>query len=700
MLAFGCSDRPEGTNPLKYPITKADGQVDDYHGVKVADPYRWLENEDGPEAKEWVERQNQLSQPFLEGIPQREAIKTRLTGLWNYERFGVPLKRGGKYFYLRNDGLQDQSVLYVAGALDSAGRVLIDPNAFSTDATVALADYAVSPDGSHIAYAVSDGGTDWKIWRVRDVETGTDHSDELTDIKFSGVSWAADSKGFYYSRYPKGADGKGDDSKTISIFYHTLGDAQRDDELVYSIDDHPTRDPYGSVTDDGNYLIIMVFDGYESNGIYYLKLGDPEALVVRLLDDWNALHGFLGNDGAVFYFQTTLDAPRGRIIAVDTAQPGLQGLREAVPEEEHALQQASFVGGRLVAQYLQHAHSLVRVLKLDGQLEREVSLPGLGTAQGFGGRADDPETFYAYTDFGTPTEIYRYDVRTGESGLFRRPEVDIDTSQFETTQVFYESKDGTKIPMFITHRKGFERKGTAPTLLYGYGGFNVSLTPDFRASRAVWLEMGGVLAIPNLRGGGEYGEDWHKRGTKLEKQNVFDDFIAAAEWLIANDYTSPSKLAIQGRSNGGLLVGAAMTQRPDLFGAALPAVGVLDMLRYHTASANARQWSSDYGLSENEEEFEALYAYSPYHKVQQGVCYPPTLVTTADHDDRVVPWHSYKFGAALQKAQSCDNPILIRIETRAGHGAGKPTWMQIEDVADHWAFLVKELGVEIDSFKP
>lgn len=699
-LAAGCAEKAGApadqatteSQGLQYPTTTRQAHTDHYHGMDVVDPYRWFEDENAPETREWVQAQNAVAQPYLEAIAERESIKKRLTELWNYERFGIPLKEGGKYFYRHNDGLQDQSVLYVTDALESQGRVLIDPNAFSEDATIAMADYEVSSDGSKIAYGVSDGGTDWKIWRVRDVETGEDDGDELKDIKFSGVSWSGDSKGVYYSRYPKSADGQGDDSKTVSIYYHKLGEPQSDDALVYSIDDHPTRDPYGNVSDDGSYLIINVFDGFDTNGVYYLDLREPGAQVVRLFDEWDALYTFLGNRDSVFYFQTSRDAPLGRIVAVETNEPGPATLSDIVAEVPQALDSASLVGGRLVAQYLRDAKAQVKVFGLDGKLEREVALPGIGSVAGFSGRADDPETFYSYTDFTTPDEIHRYDVETSESTVFRRPKVDVDTSQYETRQIFYDSEDGTRIPMFVIHRKGLERNGENQTLLYGYGGFNVSLTPEYSTSQVVWLEMGGVLAIPSLRGGGEYGEAWHEAGTKQAKQNVFDDFIAAAEWLIENGYTTPAKLAIQGRSNGGLLVGAVMTQRPELFGAALPGVGVLDMLRYHTASANARQWSSDYGLSENKQEFQALYAYSPYHNVKQGTCYPPTLVTTADHDDRVVPWHSYKFGAALQNAQACDKPIIVRVETRAGHGAGKPTWMRIEDIADHWAFLVNELN--------
>lgn len=672
-------------HPAGYPDARRVEHTDDYFGTTVADPYRWMEDLDSPEVAQWVEAQNALSEPFLTATPGHQAIVDRLTAIWDYERYGMPSREGGLYFFSRNDGLQNQSVLYVAESLEEEPRVLLDPNTFSEDATVALAGNVVSPDGRYLAYATSDGGSDWRDWHVLDIATGQEMEDHITFTKFTSVSWLPNESGFFYSRHPVGPDGQGDGQAQVELYFHAMGTDQTQDELVYSVEDSESWNPYGTVTEDGRYLVIDIFEGYNANAVYYLDLGVPNGGVVRILDEWDALYTFLGNQGPVFYFHTNKDAPKNRVVALDIRQP--ERLEEVIPEAEETLEGASLVGGHLVGQYLKDAYSLIRVFDLEGKPIRDVELPGIGSAGGFGGHADDPETFYSFTSYVTPPTIYRYDVATGESEVFRRAQVDFDSGAYETTQVFYTSKDGTRVPMFITHRVGLELDGMNPTLLYGYGGFNSSQTPGFSVTRAVWMEMGGVLAIANLRGGGEYGEEWHMAGTRTRKQNVFDDFIAAAEYLIKAGYTSPEKLAIQGGSNGGLLVGATMTQRPELFGAALPAVGVLDMLRYHTPSLNARQWSSDYGLSENEEEFRALYAYSPYHNVREGTCYPPTLVTTADHDDRVVPWHSFKFGAALQHAQGCDNPILVRVETRAGHGAGKPTWMQIEETADAWAFL-------------
>jgi len=686
---------PTGGAPIVYPVTERGDVVDTYFGEQVADPYRWLEDLDGEATAGWIEAQNAISFPYLEAIPQREAIKTRLTELWNFERYGLPEKEGDRYFYERNDGLQDQDVVYVADSLDGEARALIDPNGFSEDATVALASWTPSPDGRWIAYSTSDGGTDWKTWHIRNVDSGEDLEDTVSRCKFTSTSWSGDSTGFYYSRYPAGADGGGDGSKTTSIYYHRRGTAQDEDQHVYTVPGDTARNPYGTVTEDGRFLMIAVRLGYDANDVYALPLAKKNAKPLPIFDQWDSRYNFIGNDGRTFYFWTNKDAPKGRVIAIDLGRRSAGNLREVVPEAEETLSSADFVGGTVICRYLRDAHSLVRIHGADGDLQREVELPGMGRAGGFSGHGDDPETFYSYTDFTTPTAIYRYSVDSGESTLFARAEPDIDLTGYETEQVFFESKDGTRIPMFIVHRTGMALDGRNPTLLYGYGGFNSSQTPSFRTSRMVWLEMGGVLAIANLRGGGEYGREWHLAGTKLQKQNVFDDFIAAAEWLIANGWTSTPKLAVQGGSNGGLLVGAVITQRPELFGAALPAVGVLDMLRYHLPSANARQWASDYGLSENEDEYRAQRAYSPYHNVKEGVCFPPTLVTTADHDDRVVPWHSFKFGAALQHAQGCDNPVLVRVETRAGHGAGKPTWMRIEGVADQWAFLVHALEMDI-----
>ncbi|HKU14316.1 MAG TPA: prolyl oligopeptidase family serine peptidase [Steroidobacteraceae bacterium] len=692
------SNRHDTVPPaFAYPAALRAAQVDDYHGTRVEDPYRWLEKVDDAQTRQWVAAENALAQPYLEGIPARESIKQRLTELWNYERYDIPVQRGGRYFYLRNDGLQNQSVLYVADSLQAQPRVLLDPNTFSKDATIALGEIAPSPDGKILAYSLSDGGTDWRTWHFREVASGRDLPDVLRFIKFAPVAWTADSRSVYYARYPLRADGSGDDGKQREVYWHKLSAPQAADERVFQVTDHPTRNPYVQVSDDGRYLVIWLYDGSQQNGIYYRKLaqdGSPAGEVVRLFDTFDAAYEFISEIDDTFYVRTTAGAPNAQVIAVPAASAARDKWRVVIPETEHALSEASVVGGRVFTQYLQDAHSVVRASDLDGKALYEVKLPGFGQASGFAGDVKDGETFFAYTDFLTPTAISRLDVATGEVSLFRAPQVAFDAGTFVTEQVFYKSKDGTRVPMFITSKRGMAKNGATPTMLYGYGGFNIAQQPAFSVPVLVWLEMGGAFAVANLRGGSEYGEAWHSAGTKLQKQNVFDDFIAAAQWLIDEKYTSTPKLAIRGRSNGGLLVGAVLTQRPDLFGAALPAVGVLDMLRYHTPSANARQWSSDYGLSENEAEFRAMYAYSPLHNVHQGTCYPATLVTTADHDDRVVPWHSYKFTAQLQQAQGCPNPVLLRVETRAGHGAGKPVWMQIEDYADQWAFLVKTLHME------
>lgn len=702
LVALGsCTTGPSGPAvdgfAVKYPRTQRVDHADVYHGVRVNDPYRWLEDVDGAGTRRWIEAQNKLAQPYLEAIPARERIRKRLTELWNYERYDVPVMRGGKYFFTRNDGLQNQSVLYVADALDAVPRVLLDPNKLSADATIALGEFVPSPDGKLLAYSLSDGGTDWRTWHVRDVGTGIDRPDTLRFIKFREVAWTSDSRALYYARYPLRPDGSGDDSKQTSVYLHRLGTAQESDTHVFSITDHPTRSPYPGVSDDGRYLIINVYDGSLSTGFYYARLGAdglPSGEVVRAFDDFDARYDFIAEVDDVFYVWTSSGTPNGRVISIPAGAVERSRWREVVPERQFALIHASVVGRRIIAQYLRDAYSAVQVMDLQGRTLYDVKLPGLGQAFGFSGDVMDDETFFSYTDFLTPSAVSRLEISTGAVSLFRAPKIAARTDDFVTEQVFYRSKDGTRVPMFITRKRDFERNGQAALMLYGYGGFSIPQQPAFSVPALVWLEMGGVFAVANIRGGAEYGEAWHAAGTKLQKQNVFDDFIAAAEWLIAERYTSTPKLSIRGRSNGGLLVGAVMTQRPDLFGAALPAVGVLDMLRYHTPSANARQWSNDYGLSEIEDEFRAQYAYSPVHRVVDGVCYPPTLVTTADRDDRVVPWHSYKFTAALQQAQSCSNPILLRVETRAGHGAGKPVWMQIEDYADQWAFLVRALKME------
>jgi prolyl oligopeptidase len=680
--------------PMTYPPARKSDQTDDYHGVKVADPYRWLEDLDSEETRTWVEGENKLTFGYLSEIPARDKIKQRLTRLWNYERYGVPFKEGNNYFYSRNSGLQNQSVYYTVTSLSGEPRMLIDPNTLSTDGTVALSGLSVSHDGKLLAYSLSASGSDWQEWKVREVETGKDLSDDLKWVKFSGASWTPDGRGFFYSRYDEPKENSLKSTNYFQkLYYHRLGAPQSDDSLVYERSDQKEWLFGGSVTDDGGYLIIGINEGTDvKNRLYYKDLQAKDAPVVKLLDDFDAAYNFIDNDGPVFWFQTDLDAPRGKIIAIDTRVSERKNWKTLVPEAAETLQGVSFVNHMFVADYLKDAHSQVRVFDQSGKLVREVQFPGIGSASGFGGKAKDKETFYAFTSFTMPTTIYRYDMVTGQSTVFRQPKVDFRSEDYETKQVFYHSKDGTRVPMFITYKKGLKLDGRNPTYLYGYGGFDISLTPAFSPGILVWMEMGGVFAQPNLRGGGEYGEEWHKGGMKLKKQNVFDDFIAAAEWLIANKYTSTPKLAIGGGSNGGLLVGAALTQRPDLFGAAVPQVGVMDMLRFQKFTIGWA-WVSDYGSSDNAEDFKALYAYSPLHNIKAGANYPPTLITTADHDDRVWPGHSFKFAATMQAAQAGSAPILIRIETKAGHGAGKPTSKVIEEAADRWGFLVRVLAM-------
>jgi prolyl oligopeptidase len=684
------------TSTLVYPQARRSDQVDDYHGTKVADPYRWLEDTDSAETKAWVEAENKLTFRYLEQIPYRQAIHDRLTKLWNYERFGVPEQEGGRYFFQHNDGLQNQNVLLVAESLDAEPRVLLDPNTLSSDGTVALAGTAVSDDGKWMAYAIAASGSDWTEWHVRDVDTGKDLPDDIKWVKFSGASWTKDNKGFYYSRYdePKGAMMR-DANYFQKLYYHRLGATQSEDKLIYERPDNKEMSFNGEVTDDGHYLIITVAQGSSpKNRLYYKDLTQPDSQVVRLLDNFDAQYTFIENDGPVFWFHTNLDAARGRVIAIDTRHPEPANWKTVVPQGPDNLQSANFVDNVFLLGYLKDARTEVRVHDVSGAFLRNVDLPGIGTAVGFGGKRKDKETFYAFTSFTAPVTVYRYDPQAGKSTVYREPKVDFDPTRYETMQVFYRSKDGTRVPMFLTYKKGLKLDGQNPVLLYAYGGFDISLTPFFSVPNVVWLEMGGVYAQPNLRGGGEYGEEWHQGGMKLKKQNVFDDFIAAAEWLIANHYTSTPKLAIRGGSNGGLLVGACLTQRPDLFGATLPEVGVMDMLRFHKFTIGWA-WTSDYGSSDNPEEFKALYAYSPLHNLKPGTKYPPTLIATSDHDDRVVPGHSFKFAATMQADQAGPAPVLIRIETKAGHGAGKSMTKLIDETADTWSFLARNLDMNV-----
>ncbi|MBX3358973.1 MAG: S9 family peptidase [Phycisphaeraceae bacterium] len=687
--------------PPAYPEAPIGDTVDTYHGVSVADPYRWLEDADTPGSRAWINAENALTRSYLSGVPQLEAIKQRLTELWNFERWGTPSKDGGRYFVTRNSGVQNQSPLYVLDSLGAEPRLLLDPNTWKANGTMSLAGFAVSDDGKRLAYGIAESGSDWNVWKVCDVETGKDLPDQLDWVKFSGASWMKDGSGFFYSRYDAPEEGAA--LKGVNyfqkVYFHALGTDQAADTLFYHRPDQKEWGFGAGVTDDGRYVVITASHGTDpKNRVFYRDLkakplgqADEPGAAMPLLTDFDASYDFIDNDGPVFWFKTDLDAPRGRVIGINVNHPERVNWQEIIPQQAETLQGVSTVGGLFHASYLKDARTQVRVFDLKGKHIRDVSLPGIGTASGFGGKRSDTETFYTFSGYTTPGTVYRYDPATGKSEVFRKPSVKFNPDDYETAQVFYTSKDGTRVPMFITAKKGLKKTGSNPTLLYGYGGFNIPLTPSFSPATLVWLEMGGVFAVANIRGGGEYGEEWHQAGTRTRKQNVFDDFISAAEYLIKEKYTSTPRLAIHGGSNGGLLVGACITQRPDLFGAAIPAVGVLDMLRFPKFTIGWA-WCSDYGNAETDEaEFKALYAYSPYHNIKKGTCYPATLITTGDHDDRVFPAHSFKFAAALQAAQGCDNPLLIRIETEAGHGAGKPTSKIIEERADMWAFLVRAL---------
>ncbi|HNT73865.1 MAG TPA: prolyl oligopeptidase family serine peptidase [Anaerolineae bacterium] len=682
-----------------YPPAERTSHVDVLHGVAVPDPYRWLEDLDSEQTRQWVEAENQLTFAYLEQLPAREKIRQRLTQLWDYDKFGTPYKHGGRYFFTQQTGLQNQAVLYWMEALDAEPQALLDPNGLSEDGTVALTNWAISDDGRLLAYALSASGSDWLTWRVREVDTGRDRADLVEWSKFSGAAWTKDNAGFFYGRYDAPKEGEAFKSANYfhKLYYHRLGTPQADDALVYERPDQKEWGFGGDVTEDGRYLIITVWLGTNrENGVFYRDLQDATAPVIELLNTFDAAYGFLGNDGPLFYFRTDLDAPKERVIAIDIRQPERTAWREIVPESDDALQSVTLVQDWFVAITMHDAHSEMRVLDKEGRLVREIALPGLGQVAGCSGRRADDEIFYPFTSFTTPGTIYRATLSGGESAVFRCPQVGFDPTDYVTEQVFYASKDGTRVPMFITHRKDVHPNPDTPTFLYGYGGFNIPMLPAFSATLLVWMELGGVYAQANLRGGGEYGKVWHDDGRLINKQNVFDDFIAAAEWLIANGYTSTPRLAIGGGSNGGLLVGACLTQRPDLYGACLPAVGVLDMLRFHQWTIGWA-WTSDYGSPDDATDFQALLAYSPYHNVKVGVHYPPTLITTADHDDRVFPAHSFKFAAALQHAQAGDAPVLIRIETKAGHGMGKPTAKIIEEAADRWAFVVAHCDVKMDT---
>lgn len=685
---------------LDYPQTRIADQVDTFHGVEVPDPYRWLEEDvrTSEEVSEWVDAQIELARTYLDAIPSREMFRDRLTKLWNYERYSSPEKIADKYLFFKNDGLQDQAVLYVSDNYTDEGQVLIDPNTWSEDGTVSLGTVIASEDGHYLAYSRKESGSDWSTIYVMEVESGETLKDKVEWTRWGNIVWNAANDGFFYTRYPEPEEGEQFQSSVVDpmIYFHQLGTDQSEDKLVYCRPDNPTWSFWLTQTEDNQIHILSIGKSTDPQNQVWFRmakapLGSPW---LPLIEDFENEFAFVGNQGSKLYFLTDYDAPTKRLVAMDVSTPGRPHLEEVLPATEATLVGAAIMANdKLVAAYLKDVVSQVKIFDLEGKLIRDVELPGVGSVGGFDGKQKDTETFFSFTSYDTPTSIYRYDINTGETARIRKPGIDYNADDYEVRQAFYASKDGTRIPILVTHKKGLELNGQNPTLLYGYGGFNISLTPRFQVPYAVWMEQGGVVAVPNLRGGGEYGEAWHKAGKTLNKQNVFDDFIAAAEWLIAEGYTSSEKLAIKGGSNGGLLVGACMTQRPELYGACLPAVGVMDMLRYQNFTAG-HFWRAEYGTVDDAEEFKAIYAYSPYHNIKKGVEYPATMVTTADTDDRVVPMHSFKFGAALQAAQAGPEPILLRIEKRAGHGAGTPISKLIDLAADNWAFLWKNLGME------
>jgi prolyl oligopeptidase len=685
------------TNTVTYPETKKVDTVDTYFGEAVADPYRWLEDDSSAETEAWVKSQNEATFGYLDNIPYREELKERLTKLWNYEKIGAPFIEGEYTYFSKNDGLQNQSVIYryKTGDDPKTAEVFLNPNTFKDDGTISLGGLSFSKNGQILAYSISEGGSDWRKILIMNAETKEIIEDTLVDIKFSRMSWYKD-EGFYYSSYdkPEGSElsAKTDQHK---VYYHKLGTKQSEDALIFGgTPEEKHRYIYGQVTEDNRYLVITPRVSTSGNKLYIKDLTIPNAPLVEILGHTESDSNIIENAGSKLYIMTNLGAPNQKIVTVDASNPSPEYWEDFIPETEHVLS-PSTAGGYFFANYMVDAVSKVLQYDYNGQLVREVTLPGIGSASGFGAKKEEKELYYSFTNYVTPTSIYKYDIEKGTSELYRKPSIDFNPDDYESKQVFYNSKDGTKIPMIITHKKGLVLDGKNPTILYGYGGFNVSLTPRFGISNAVWMEQGGIYAVPNLRGGGEYGKAWHDAGTKMQKQNVFDDFIAAAEYLIDNNYTSSDFLAISGGSNGGLLVGATMTQRPDLMKVALPAVGVLDMLRYHTFTAGAG-WAYDYGTAEESKEmFDYLKGYSPVHNVKEGVEYPATLVTTGDHDDRVVPAHSFKFAAELQNKQTGDSPVLIRIETDAGHGAGTPVSKTIEQITDIYGFTLYNMGFNV-----
>lgn len=692
---LGCKTGPDQpAEAITYPETRKGDHVDTYHGTEVPDPYQWMEDDLSEETGAWVKAENEVTQAYLNKIDFREPLKARIEELMDYERVSAPFEEGSYEYFYKNDGLQDHSVLYRTpkGTTDAQPEVFLDPNQFSEDGTVGLRGVSFTKDGSMAAYMITEGGSDWRKIIVINTETKEIIGDTLVDVKFSGLSWKGND-GFYYSSYdnPKETSELSAKTQEHELYYHQLNTPQSTDKLIYGGSSQPNRYISGTVTEDGNYLVVTAAQNTSGAQVYVKDLRKPDGEFIQLQDDYFARFSYVDNEGDNFYFNTNIDAPNYRLVKVDLNKPATTNWTDVIPETENVLRVNSG-GGKFFANYLVDAKTAIKQFDKNGKLEREVQLPGIGSAGGFGAKKADTHLYYSFTSFTYPPTIYRYEISTGASTLYRQPEVDFDPDQYETKQVFFNSKDGTRVPMFIVHKKGLKMDGTNPTYLYAYGGFNISLTPSFSSSRIVWLENGGIYAQPNLRGGGEYGEKWHQAGTKMNKQNVFDDFIAAGEYLISEGYTSSDYLAIAGGSNGGLLVGATMTQRPDLAKVALPAVGVMDMLKYHTFTAGAG-WAADYGTAEDSPEmFEYLKGYSPYHNLKEGVAYPATLVTTADHDDRVVPAHSFKFAARLQEANTGNNPVMIRIETKAGHGSVS-TKQAIALTADQYAFVWENMGI-------
>ena len=681
---------------MTYPHARRSDVVDDYHGIKVPDPYRWMEHIDSPETQAWIKAENELTRAYFGALPHRGAIVRRLREIWNFERWSAPVRQGSHWFYARNDGLQNQAVIWVTSDPGEAGRILLDPNALSSDGTITLRESAASSDGHLLAYAVSDGGADWVVWRVRDVETGADLIDVIQWSKGGGVAWLKDRSGFYYTRYDAPGDGEAlkAQNQYEKLYFHRLGAPQSHDRLVYTCDDDPDWLLAKLVTDDGRYLVIQASRGAEVRNtllVQDLTAKEGTTPIRPIIPRPTAVHALVGNIGSTFYVMTDDGAARYKVVAFDLAKPEPTNWRTVLPERSDTLTAVTLVGEQLVAQYLRDAHTVVRRFTLEGGFLGEVRLPGMGEVAGFQGHIEDRYTYYTYSDFTSPPSVYRLDMASGESSPWKSPRIEgFRPDEYETKQVFYVSKDGTRVPLYIVSRTGIELDGVNPTILNGYGGFNISRKPAFSAAIAYWLEMGGVYAVANVRGGGEYGRAWHESGMKTHKQTVFDDFIAAAEFLIAQRWTSCKRLAIRGGSNGGLLIGATEVQRPELFAAAVLKVGVLDMLRFREFTVG-RAWEAEYGSVGDADEFKALLAYSPLHNVKLGVNYPATLVMTGDHDDRVFPAHSLKFAAALQNANPYGKPILLRVERRAGHGDGAPTAALIEETADVYAFMLREL---------